>query len=53
MSQTQTKGETMTRRHTLLEEIFVEGVRSPVTRKILLDLAIALLPLLMIAIARG
>ena len=43
----------MTQRRTLLEEIFVGGLKSPVTQKILIDLAIALIPLLMIAIARG
>lgn len=40
----------MSERTTLLEEFFVKGVRSPVTRKMLFDLGISVLPLILMRI---
>ncbi len=40
----------MTERPSLLHELYVEGLRSPVTQQMLLDFCLAVVPLLMIAL---
>ena len=42
--------DNMTERPSLMHEFYVEGLRSPVTQRMLLDFLMAALPLLMIAL---
>ncbi|MEE9231500.1 MAG: hypothetical protein V3U86_12425 [Acidobacteriota bacterium] len=44
------KEDIMEHRHSLLEEICTNGMRSPVTQKIVFDLCLCLLPLVLISL---